>query len=134
MSESKERAMVAQVIDDFHVVLNRGNAHGVEEGDKYQIYYLGDEDIIDPETNKSLGKLEYIVGIGKVTNVQEHMCVLESCEYAKGHTKKIVKRTNGLLGTMNPWGDGSVTEETVEPPEWMEFQGAERGQLARLLN
>ena len=78
MSESKERAMVAQVIDDFHVVLNRGNAHGVEEGDKYQIYYLGDEDIIDPETNKSLGKLEYIVGIGKVTNVQEHMCVLES--------------------------------------------------------
>lgn len=134
MSESKEKAMVAQVLDDFHVVLNRGNAHKVKEGDKYQIYYLGNEDIIDPETNKSLGKLEYIVGIGKVTNVQENMCVLESCEYAKGHTKKIVKRTNGLLGSMNPWGDGGVTEETVEPPEWLEFQQPERGQMARLLN
>lgn len=79
-------------------------------------------------------RLIIIKCIEKVTNVQEHMCALESCEYAKGHTKKIVKRTNGLLGTMNPWGDGSVTEETVEPPEWMEFQGAERGQLARLIN
>lgn len=134
MSESKEKAMVAQVIDDYHVVLNRGNVQGVKEGDRYQIYYLGDEDIIDPETEKSLGKLEYIVGIGKVTNVQDYMCVLESCEYAKGRTKKIVKRTNSLLGAMNAWGDAGTTEETIDPPEWIEFQGAERGQLARLLN
>ncbi len=132
MSEDKTKAVVAKVIDDFHVVLNRGRIHGVQEGDKYQIYYLGDEDIIDPETNKSLGKLEYIVGVGKVTNVQDNMCILESSEYAKGRTKKIVKKSNPML--MHAWGDGATTEETIDPPEWLEFQNPERGQRARLLN
>jgi hypothetical protein len=70
-------AMVAEVIDDYKVVINRGVLHGVKVGDRFLIYKLTDE-IIDPETKEPLGRLELSKGTGKAILVLEKMALIES--------------------------------------------------------
>ncbi len=80
-SEKKEShfpATVAEVIDESTVVINRGSAHNIYEGQKFLIYRLSDKDIIDPETRENLGKLEIARGTGNVTHVQEKMATIHS--------------------------------------------------------
>jgi hypothetical protein len=52
------------------VVLGAGSDQGVREGLLFVIYELGDE-IYDPETSESLGRLEIVKGRVKVTHVQD---------------------------------------------------------------
>ena len=69
---------VVAVISDKQVVLNIGANHGVHEQDEFIVYGLSEEDIIDPETNENLGKLEIFRGIGIVSYVQDTMCILNA--------------------------------------------------------
>lgn len=71
---------VAAVIDSYHVVINAGRSDGVTVGTTYVIYAIGDE-ITDPDTGQSLGRVEMIKGRGTVTNVQEKIATLESSDY-----------------------------------------------------
>ncbi len=50
---------VAAIIDHSAVVINKGYRDGVEKDMKFIIYENGEE-IFDPDTSESLGKLEYI--------------------------------------------------------------------------
>lgn len=80
MSESKEiieKYLVAKIIDDYTIVINKGRNQGVKEGQRFLIYELGEE-IIDPSTNKSLGKLEIVKGTGKITHLQENIATISS--------------------------------------------------------
>lgn len=130
MTRDKKKAFVAKVIDEFKVVINRGSEDGVKEGDKYQIYYLSDQDIVDPETEESLGKLEYLVGVGKVINVQEKMCTVESSEYFRNEGVTTVTRNkNSLFGNYV----GEVEERRREPPRLKSFDDPKQGNLARLI-
>lgn len=130
MSKDKNRAVVAEVIDEYNIVINRGANSGVKLGDRYQIYYLSNEDIIDPETNESLGKLEHIVGTGKVINVQTSMSTLESCLYSKRESRtKVVKPYSAIFNFA-----GETSETIIEPPEREAFDNPEKGQLARFID
>ncbi|NQE04351.1 hypothetical protein C5S32_00635 [ANME-1 cluster archaeon GoMg1] len=61
---------VAEIVDEYTVVINRGQEHGVEEDMRFVIYEPGEE-IKDPETDESLGKFEYVKAKVEVVNVQE---------------------------------------------------------------
>jgi hypothetical protein len=70
--------VVASVLSSDRVVLNKGAKDGIKVGQRYLIYELTDEEIIDPITGESLGRLEEPKGTGKIVGVQEHIAVLES--------------------------------------------------------
>ena len=72
-------------------VMNAGSNQKISKGQKYLIYKVSDEEIIDPDTNKSLGFLEIVKGTGVVTHVQDNMATLESCE--RENSSKIIRRS-----------------------------------------
>lgn len=85
---------VAEVIDIYTVVINRGNEHGVEEDMRFVIYELGEE-IKDPDTDESLGKFEYVKAKVRVTNVNEKFSTATTCE---ADTSPALMGLRGLLG------------------------------------
>lgn len=60
---------VAKILSPTQVVLAAGSEHGVKEGMQFIIYELSDE-ILDPETKESLGRLELVKGRVKASHVQ----------------------------------------------------------------
>jgi len=109
MAEDKKEqrnslAIVARVIDDFTVVINRGSDDGVISGQQFLIYGIGEE-ITDPETNEPLGQLEIVRGRGSVIHTQPKMATIKST--IKQPSKVIKKRSLGLLAM-----GSEITEES----------------------
>ena len=103
-------ASVAQVFNNgYKIVINRGSEHGVAKDQRFQIYVLSDEEIIDPVSREPLGHLEIVKGIGKVVNIQPKMATLESTEESVTTERKIVKNRSSL----SVFGRGE--EETITP-------------------
>lgn len=73
-----KKICVAKVLDSNKLVLNIGTKNHVTIGQRFLIYGLSDDEIIDPSTGFSLGYLELVRGTGKVTYIQEKMCIIES--------------------------------------------------------
>lgn len=107
MKDLKTNGTVVNVIDNYKVVINIGKEDNISIGEKFLVYYLSNEDIIDPETNESLGKLEYVVGKGKVIHIQEKMSTIESCEERIENKKKITKSSGNIFYPKQ--------EEVIEP-------------------
>jgi hypothetical protein len=68
------KGKIAQILDNYRVVLNKGSRDGVTAGMRFVIFQEGD-DIIDPETKQSLGKLEIVKGAVTAEHVQESLTV-----------------------------------------------------------
>ena len=68
--EKKFPAFVASIINEYKVVINRGIKHDIRLGQRFLIYKLSDEEIIDPITKEPLGYLEIVKGTGKVIHLQ----------------------------------------------------------------
>lgn len=108
-----EMAKVVSIIDDVTVVINRGLEHGLLLGDRYLIFDLGDE-LFDPDTNKSLGKLELVRGRAEVTHLQTNMATLRSyIQVSQGGTRKILRKSSGLGIIADMYGR---SEEILEEP------------------
>lgn len=73
---------VAEVLSTSQIVLNVGKNEGVQNGYEFIVYGLSDKEIIDPETNKSLGYLELYRGVGRVIYVHDTMCILQAFDYS----------------------------------------------------
>nr|QJS05493.1 hypothetical protein [Psychrobacter sp.] len=100
-------ALVAKVIDDFTLTINRGSDHEITKGDRFLVYSIDPEELIDPETGESLGYLEIIRGTGIAIHVQEKMTTIESSRYTnRGRT---IRRQSGAFA--------SLSGETIEEPE-----------------
>lgn len=69
---------VAKVLDNKQLVLNIGSCDDVVMGQRFLIYGLSDDEIIDPITHESLGHLELVRGTGSVIFIQEKMCIIKS--------------------------------------------------------
>ena len=65
---------IAQILNETKFVLNIGSKAGVEIGQKFIIYQEGDE-VFDPTTKVSLGKLELSKGTIIVEHVQEKLSI-----------------------------------------------------------
>ena len=88
MTEEKQIIpKVVKVIQADKVVINRGSANGVKVGHRFLVYAIGEE-LFDPDSGLSLGKIELVRGRGEVTHVQEHLSTLKSIEKIKLPSKR----------------------------------------------
>lgn len=75
--KNKLEIRVASIMEVDKIVINKGKNDGIEGNMRFLVYKEGHE-IIDPETNKSLGILENPKGTFKVLHVQDTMTILLS--------------------------------------------------------
>ena len=68
---------VVKIIDEYTVVINIGSDDGVKAGDKFEIYDPGVE-VIDPYSNRSLGRLEFVKATISVTQVYPKMAACKN--------------------------------------------------------
>jgi hypothetical protein len=68
---------VVRLIDNYSVVINKGSRDGIKNGSRFLIYSELEE-IIDPETQENLGKLELPKGYAIIENIQERISVIKS--------------------------------------------------------
>lgn len=124
--ENKE-IRVAKVLSKTQLVLNVGSEDGVRENSSFLVYSIEAEDILDPVTGDTLGKLEYVKGSGHVIHLQEKMCTIETFEKDRG--RRIIKRKNPL------WGISGIETETEEIPsgELKTFDNVVVGDYAKLI-
>jgi len=115
--DQKYFAVVAKVIDDYKIVINKGSTSGVKENALYNVIELGD-DIIDPDTKEVLEKLEIVKGIVKPIHIQENITTLVSCKYQTAPDRKEIKITS-VSPLMKKWGFMSHDDktETITPGE-----------------
>lgn len=113
-AEKSFPASVAEVFDNgYKIVINRGSEHGVAKDQRFQIYGLSDEEIIDPVSREPLGHLEIVKGIGKVVHIQPQMATLESTKKTTKVERKIVKKP----GSVRSIFAGMIEEEMINPRE-----------------
>lgn len=120
---------VAQVLDEFTVVINRGTADGLREGQRVLIYTIGD-DVMDPDTGESLGKLEVVKGTGKVRHLQDRMATVTSDMKAPAG-RTIRTGRSPLAAAM--LGISLGPEEEILPATRVQFEDAAVGDLVRLI-
>ena len=70
---------IAEILDEYSLVINKGEADGVTTGMEFVVYLEG-ERIYDPKTKEELGKLEIVKARLKVTHVQEKFCIARTFE------------------------------------------------------
>jgi hypothetical protein len=102
MSNQPKAIRVAHIINDQSLVLNVGKSDGIEVNQRFLIYGLGDE-IADPATGESLGRLELVRGTGRVSYVQDAICIVVS-DYSKNPFKIVTV----LGGEPDPFDNPSV--------------------------
>src|SRR5215217_3110549 len=83
--QSQERTYPALVSSVFtnerRIVINRGTEDGVHDDQRFLVYELSTEEIKDPETGESLGRLEIPKGTGTVLHAQERIATIESDKF-----------------------------------------------------
>lgn len=104
--------------DAKSVVINKGEADGISEGQRFLIYQLSAESITDPTTGDDLGKLEIVRGTGIVSHLQEKLATITS-----DMTRLRRARSGGFRGL------------TISPPDYEEedvyFKSVKRGDLVK---
>lgn len=122
-----KKVKVVNIINSFKVALNVGANDGIKEDYTFLIYELSDDEIIDPDTNKSLGKLEIPKGKGRVTNVQDNLCIIESSQYKHRNIEET--STPGYLTGYLGSGIGSTIKRTEK--EQVPFDNPHVGDYAK---
>ncbi len=122
---------VAQIIDGWTLVINKGRDDGVSEGQRFLVYSIG-EKIFDPDTKKSLGRLEIVRGTGKVVHLQAEVSTISSdMKSAPTRTVRKNKRGNPMLyGLAAMMTRGEEIEEYL-PSNPICFDDPEVGDLVK---
>lgn len=122
-------AKVVKVVDRYQLVINRGTDDGIEVDRKFMIYTVDEEELKDPDTGESLGKLEIVKGVGIVIHAQPKISTIESSKKETGGTKKIIRTGGGAL--TNIFGQ-QVHEEIIDPTDRIiPFNDPEVGDLIK---
>lgn len=87
MDKNDLNIIVANKIDKYQLVINKGNNDRIDSYMRFLVYEEGEE-IIDPLTKRSLGYLEKPKGFFKVFHIQDNMTILIS-ELKKDKTSRI---------------------------------------------
>ncbi len=113
-NEYRDLAKVVKVIDDYHVVINRGADDGIEYDARFLIFGTG-ERLKDPDSGDDLGILELVRGKAKVVHVQQKISTLSSDEFSMIPGKKrVIKRQGGGIFALT---NQPAVEEIVEGEE-----------------
>jgi hypothetical protein len=100
----KPEGKVVSLMDEYTLIANIGEDDGVEEEDRYVVYTLSDE-IEDPDTGESLGRIEYTKALVRPVHIKDNMSIMRSDESTKsplqtqlmpltGSTKKLADKAN----------------------------------------
>jgi hypothetical protein len=106
---TRKHFSVVKIIDDSTVVINAGRTD-IRYNDLFVIYREDDE-VFDPVTAESLGKLQIIKGTAKVLNIQDRMTTIKS-----NKTKKIQTKTTPLIRTFGPFTTETIQTELEDLP------------------
>lgn len=96
----EKQIKVIKIIDDKTLVINAGRENGIETGNDIEIYQPGNE-IIDPDTNKSLGTLDYIKAELEVVNVYPKMSVCKDVRTKTYPFASVLNLTQTYTETLN---------------------------------
>ncbi|AWC72601.1 hypothetical protein ACJ8HH_10165 [Serratia sp. CY32780] len=115
MSSNYTAKIVSVNEDEKTFVINKGSEDYIRKDDIYLIFELGDE-IIDPDTDESLGRLEIVKGTARVSHIQEKMSTIISNEYIMTPERKEIKqnKNNRLIDsfTKTLYGFGQLDNES----------------------
>lgn len=103
-------ATVVKVLSPYRVVINRGAAHNIKEGQRFLIYRLSSQVLKDPITQRALGHLEFVRGTGKVIHVQEQLSTIES-DQRQPSERRIVRSGSPFV----PVTSTATSEEIIVP-------------------
>lgn len=128
---------VVKVLDEYHIVINRGSADQVRKSCRFLVYSLGEE-LQDPETGENLGRLEIVCGEGIVDHIQERMTTLKTGrrEPASG-TRKIIRKKSVSRGLSSLYSLSQMFPpeeiEEISNPEMVDvpFENVKPGYLVR---
>jgi len=126
-NSKKFPATVVKIIDEFTIAINRGSMDGVVLNQKFLVYFLSDEEIIDPETREVLGCLEIIRGKGEVIHVQERLSTIKSIKTTSPIRRSIKRKPSSLWAYV----EHIEQEEIDESGELLPFEGANVGDKAK---
>jgi len=76
---------VADVLNQYEVVVNVGSEHGVQSDMEFIVYSIGDE-ITDPDTGESLGNVERVKARVYPDHIQENITVMRTAETTNSGT------------------------------------------------
>jgi|GEM_PF-794261 len=94
---SKITGLVADLIDDRTLVINKGTNDGVAIGMLFMVYDATGKVVKDPTSGDELGKIKLPKIEVKVIHVEEKYCLAETHKYKEVN----VGGVNPLLGTAN---------------------------------
>ena len=124
-------ATVVAVNDSYTVAINRGSAHGIKIGQRFLVYGLSDDEIVDPETGDSLGRLEIVRGTGVVTHLQERLATIETDKRSKSK-RTITHKPQRRYPLAIYLDDLSEKVETIDGEErYVAFEDPRDGDKAR---
>lgn len=117
-------AVVVKKISQFELVINRGSQDGVKLRDRFLVYYIDPDELIDPETHESLGNLEIIRGTGVATHVQEKMTTIKSDRY-ENSSGKTIRRSSNPFSAISAFSGTETIEQASK--DLIEFDSARLG-------
>lgn len=83
------KGKIIKILDNKRVIVNLGYNDGIKKDMKFIIYDEGEE-IIDPESNISLGKREIVKHKIKAIHIQEKFSIMVSDVWARSMIDKLV--------------------------------------------
>lgn len=105
------------------VLVRRKPGDRIVSDQRFLVYQLDDERVIDPETGEDLGYFEIVKGYGRVDQIQEKFFSLKSDNRAPD--KRVIRKSSVFV---NPWND---VEETIIPGSILPFDDPQPGDLVR---
>lgn len=137
---------IVKVINSYKFVVNLGSSNSdIVQGQRFKVINIGEE-ILDPETGDSLGKLEIPLGIAEVIHVQDTISTLQSCDYIATEPRREITITtkgdafsggalSGFAKALSSMSDKKETVEKVIPqPPQLKSINAEQGDIVVSLN
>ncbi len=100
---TKSDMIVIKIIETDKIVINKGLNDKITNYMEFLVYVEGEE-IVDPISNESLGKLEDPKGTFKPIHIQDKMTILISK----------IKRPNKLALTLSSFGDMDAEYELLK--------------------
>ncbi len=83
---------IVRILDDQRLVINLGMEQGVSVGDHFFIYEEGDE-ISDPQTGESLGRLELLKAEVEAVHVQEKITLVSPLKKDQPQKQTVLSAT-----------------------------------------
>ncbi len=96
----KIEGKVAKILDEYSIVINVGRDNGVVNGMVFAVFVQSDEEVKDPDSGETLGKLENIKEHVFVAHVQDKFstCVAGEKEVPCGeHESQGVQTLSGAM-------------------------------------